>query len=118
MFGLREGRFSYRAKGACVQRNCDANLEAVDRGTPHNWKNWQWKMKSDDRHHIRMAVNDRASSSRKLISGVLMSDSPICRRLLPCGGRARVPFYWIPLMANHRRLHLQWALGHRAWQAD
>ncbi|GFT54279.1 transposable element Tcb2 transposase [Trichonephila clavipes] len=31
--------------------------------------------------------------------------------------RARVPLYRIPLTAKHRRLRLQWAHEHRAWQA-
>ncbi|GFY11260.1 transposable element Tcb1 transposase [Trichonephila clavipes] len=44
--------------------------------------------------------------------------SSIRRRLLHRGLRARVPLYKIPLTANHRRLQLQWAHEHRAWQAD
>ncbi|GFS68758.1 HTH_Tnp_Tc3_2 domain-containing protein [Trichonephila clavipes] len=47
-----------------------------------------------------------------------MSASPIRRRLLHRGLRARVPLYRILLTANHRRLHLQWAHEPRAWQAD
>ncbi|GFX01572.1 transposable element Tc1 transposase [Trichonephila clavipes] len=47
-----------------------------------------------------------------------MSASSIRRRLLHRGLRARVPLYKIPLTANLRRLRLQWAHEHRAWQAD
>ncbi|GFX99283.1 transposable element Tcb1 transposase [Trichonephila clavipes] len=71
-----------------------------------------------------MAVNDRTTSSRQLTArwstatGVLMSASSIRRRLLNRGLRARLPLNRIPLMANHRRLRLQWAHEHRAWQAD
>ncbi|GFW06514.1 transposable element Tc1 transposase [Trichonephila clavipes] len=43
----------------------------------------------DDRHLLCMAVTDHTASSRQ-----------------------------IPHTANHRRLHLQWAHEHRAWQAD
>ncbi|GFW32390.1 transposable element Tcb1 transposase [Trichonephila clavipes] len=47
-----------------------------------------------------------------------MSASSIRQRLLHRGFRARVPLRRIPLTANHRRLRLQWAHEHRAWQAD
>ncbi|GFV53333.1 transposable element Tcb2 transposase [Trichonephila clavipes] len=47
-----------------------------------------------------------------------MSVSSILRRLLHYGLRAMVPFYRIPLTANHRWLRLQWAHERRAWQAD
>ncbi|GFY15648.1 transposable element Tc1 transposase [Trichonephila clavipes] len=47
-----------------------------------------------------------------------MSAWSIRRRLLHRGSRARVLLYRIPLTANHRRLRLQWAHEHRAWQAD
>ncbi|GFX59615.1 transposable element Tcb2 transposase [Trichonephila clavipes] len=50
--------------------------------------------------------------------GVLMPASSIRRRLLHRGLGARVPLYRIPLKANHRQPHLQWAPEHRAWQAD
>ncbi|GFW77059.1 transposable element Tcb2 transposase [Trichonephila clavipes] len=75
----------------------------------------------DNRHLLRMAVNDRTASSRQLAvpwftaTGVVSS---ICSRLLHSGLRARVPLYRIPLKANHRRLCLQWAHEHRSWQAD
>ncbi|GFX06071.1 transposable element Tc1 transposase [Trichonephila clavipes] len=78
----------------------------------------------DDRHLLRMAVNDRTASSRQLkarwstATGVLMPASSIRRRLLHRGLGARVPLYRIPLAANQRRLRLQWAHEHRAWQAD
>ncbi|GFX65614.1 transposable element Tc1 transposase [Trichonephila clavipes] len=47
-----------------------------------------------------------------------MSASSIRRRLLHRGLRARVSLYKIPLTTNLRRLRLQWAHEHRAWQAD
>ncbi|GFT45921.1 uncharacterized protein TNCV_2250591 [Trichonephila clavipes] len=78
----------------------------------------------DDRHLLRMEVNDCIASSRHLVAcwftatGVLMSASSIRRRLLHRGLRARVPLYRILLKVNHRRLRLQWAHEHRAWQAD
>ncbi|GFY35445.1 transposable element Tcb2 transposase [Trichonephila clavipes] len=56
----------------------------------------------DDRHLLRMAGNERRASSKQLAArwstatGVLM----------------------ILLTANHRRMCLQWAHEHRAWQAD
>ncbi|GFX09748.1 transposable element Tcb2 transposase [Trichonephila clavipes] len=71
-----------------------------------------------------MVVNDRTISSRLLVprwsttTGALMSASSIRRRLLHRGLRARVPLYRIPHTANHRWLRLQWAHGHKAWQAD
>ncbi|GFV98605.1 transposable element Tcb2 transposase [Trichonephila clavipes] len=70
-----------------------------------------------------MVVNDRTASSRQLAArwstatGVLMSASSICRRLLHRILRARVPLYRI-LTTNHRRLRLQWAHEHKVWQAD
>ncbi|GFX90392.1 transposable element Tcb2 transposase [Trichonephila clavipes] len=71
-----------------------------------------------------MTVYDNTASSRQLAAhwltatGVLMSASSIHRCLLHRVLRARVPLNRIPLMANHRRLHLQWAHEYRAWQAD
>ncbi|GFV65799.1 transposable element Tcb2 transposase [Trichonephila clavipes] len=47
-----------------------------------------------------------------------MSALSIRRRLLHRRLRIMVPLYRIPLTANHRRLRLQWAHEHRAWQAD
>ncbi|GFW57738.1 transposable element Tcb2 transposase [Trichonephila clavipes] len=47
-----------------------------------------------------------------------MPASSIRRHLLHRGLRARVPLYRIPFTANHRRLRLQWAHEHRAWQSD
>ncbi|GFW21763.1 transposable element Tc1 transposase [Trichonephila clavipes] len=77
-----------------------------------------------DRHLLHKVVNDRTASSRQsaarwsTATGVLMSTSSIPRHLLHCGLRARVPLYSIPVTANHRRLRLQWAHEHRAWQSD
>ncbi|GFV68314.1 transposable element Tcb1 transposase [Trichonephila clavipes] len=66
----------------------------------------------DDRHLLRMTMNDRAASSRQLAArwstatGVLKSASSIRRRLLHRELRARMPLYRIPLTANHRRLRI------------
>ncbi|GFU51855.1 HTH_Tnp_Tc3_2 domain-containing protein [Trichonephila clavipes] len=71
-----------------------------------------------------MAVIDRTAFSKQLaarwstVTSVLMPASSIRRRLLHRGLRARVPLYRIPLIANHRLLHLQWVHEHRAWQDD
>ncbi|GFX86182.1 transposable element Tc1 transposase [Trichonephila clavipes] len=75
----------------------------------------------DDRHMLRMAVNDHTASSKQLVAcwstatGVLMSASSIRRRLLHRGLHVRVPLYRIPLTANHQRLRLQRAHGHKTW---
>ncbi|GFT11601.1 transposable element Tc1 transposase [Trichonephila clavipes] len=72
---------------------------------------------------LRMAVNDSTASSRQLAArwstatGILTLASSIRQRLLHRGLCVRVPLYRIPLTANHRRLHLQWAQEHRVWQA-
>ncbi|GFX77485.1 transposable element Tcb2 transposase [Trichonephila clavipes] len=74
----------------------------------------------DDRHLLRMRVNDCTANSRQLTArwstatGVLMSASSIRRRLLHRGLRARVPLYRISLMTNHRWLRRPWAHKHRA----
>ncbi|GFX39626.1 transposable element Tcb2 transposase [Trichonephila clavipes] len=47
-----------------------------------------------------------------------MLASSIRPRLLHRGLRVRVPLYRIRLTASHRRLRVQWAHEHRAWQAD
>ncbi|GFW31837.1 transposable element Tcb2 transposase [Trichonephila clavipes] len=76
----------------------------------------------DDRHLLRMAMNDSTASSRQLAArwstatSVLMSASSIRRRPLHRGLLASVPLYRIPLTANHQRLRLEWAHEHRAWQ--
>ncbi|GFU92511.1 transposable element Tc1 transposase [Trichonephila clavipes] len=125
--GLREGGFTYRAIGARVQWNGSTVMRV--------WKQWTEENRTtrktgsgqrnvmsvrDDRHLLRMAVNDRATSSRQFAArwstatGVLMSASSIRRRLLHRRLRARVPLYRISLTENHRRLRLQWVHEHRA----
>ncbi|GFX42897.1 transposable element Tc1 transposase [Trichonephila clavipes] len=95
-----------RSSCAAEQFPSDASLEAMDRRAPNNSTNWQWTTKvtsaRDDRHLLRMAVNDRTASSRQLAARWSTSTSVLM----------------IPLTANHRRLRLQWAHEHRAWQAD
>ncbi|GFV53214.1 transposable element Tcb2 transposase [Trichonephila clavipes] len=69
-------------------------------------------------------MNEHTASSRQLATrwsiatGVLMSAPSIRRRLLHRGLRLKMPLYMNPLTANHRRMRLQWAHEHRAWQAD
>ncbi|GFW23148.1 transposable element Tc1 transposase [Trichonephila clavipes] len=73
IIGLREGGFSYRAIGAREQRNSSTVMRV--------WKQWtdahrttrktgsgRRKVTSarDDRHLLRMAVNNRTASSRQL----------------------------------------------------
>ncbi|GFV06478.1 transposable element Tcb2 transposase [Trichonephila clavipes] len=55
----------------------------------------------DDQHLLRMAVNDHTASSRQLAA---------------CWSTAT----GVPISASsiYRRLRLQWAHEHRAWQAD
>ncbi|GFX56511.1 transposable element Tc1 transposase [Trichonephila clavipes] len=128
---LREGGFSYHVTGARVQRNSSTVMRV--------WKQWTDEHRTarktgsgrrkvtlahKDRPLLLMAVNDCTASSRQLAArwstatGLLMSASSICRHLLHHRLRARVPVYRIFLTANHRRLRLQWAHGHRALQAD
>ncbi|GFX56888.1 transposable element Tcb2 transposase [Trichonephila clavipes] len=68
---LRDEGFSFRAIGARVQRNSDTSLEAGDRRAPNNSKTGSARRKvtsaRDDRHLLRMAVNDRTASSRQLV---------------------------------------------------
>ncbi|GFU05103.1 uncharacterized protein TNCV_574541 [Trichonephila clavipes] len=85
IISLREGGFSYRAIGVRVQRNNFTVMRV--------WKQWtdehrptrkigsgRWKVTSarNDRHLLRMVVNDRTVSSRQLAAhwftatGVLM----------------------------------------------
>ena len=71
-----------------------------------------------------MAVNDSTASSRQLLAhcytttAVLMTSLSIHRRLKHRKMREKMPLNRIPFTANHRRLRLQWAPEHRAWQDD
>ncbi|GFW48654.1 transposable element Tc1 transposase [Trichonephila clavipes] len=127
IIGLQEGGFSYREIRAREQRNSSTAMRI--------WKQWTDELRisrktgngrrkvtsaRDDRHLLCMAVNDSTISSRQLAArwssatGVLMSASSFCGRLLHRGLHARVPMYRISLTANHRRLRLQWAHELRA----
>ncbi|GFU90935.1 transposable element Tc1 transposase [Trichonephila clavipes] len=131
IISLREGEFSYHAIGVRVQWNSSTVIRV--------WKQWTDEHRAtrksgsgrrkdmlahDDRHLLRMALNDRSASSRQLAArwstatGVIMSASSIRQRLLHRGLRASVPLHRIPLKANPRRLCLQWAHEHRVWQSD
>ncbi|GFW94311.1 transposable element Tcb2 transposase [Trichonephila clavipes] len=111
---------------AAEQFHRDVSLEADEHRTIRKIISGRRKVTSvhDDRHLLRMAVNDRTASSRQLAArwstttDVLMLTLSIRRRLLHRGLRSRLPLYRISFAANHRRLRLQWAHEHRAWQAD
>ncbi|GFU08986.1 transposable element Tcb2 transposase [Trichonephila clavipes] len=128
---LNGGGFSYRAIGARVQRNSSTVMRVWkqwthEHRTSHKTGSGRRKVTSarDDRHLLRIVVNDRTASSRQLAArrstatGVLMTALSIRRRLLHRGLCAKVPLYRMSLTENHRRLSLQWAHEHRAWQAD
>ncbi|GFS92791.1 transposable element Tc1 transposase [Trichonephila clavipes] len=106
IIGLRGRRFSYHAIWARVQRSSSTVMRV--------WKHWTDEHRTsrkfgsrrrkvtsarDDQHLLRMAVNDCTAASRQLVA-----------RWSTATGD--------PLTANHRRLRLQWAHKHRAWQAD
>ena len=69
-----------------------------EHGTTWEIVNWQRKVTSacNNRHLLRMAVNNRTSSFRQLVTrfsvatGILISSSLICKRLLHRGERSRV----------------------------
>ena len=95
IIGLREGGFFYRAMTARVQRNSSTVIRVQKQCTDEHQTtqkpgSGRRKVMStrDNRHLLRMAVNDRTASSRKLaarwstVTGVLMSASSIRRRLL------------------------------------
>ncbi|GFV57230.1 transposable element Tcb1 transposase [Trichonephila clavipes] len=100
IIGLREGGFSYCTIGARVQRNSCTVMRVWKQGNDEhlatrNTGSGRRKVTSacDDRHLLRMAVNDRTASSRQLAArsstatGVLMSASSIHRHPLHHGLR-------------------------------
>ncbi|GFW89965.1 transposable element Tc1 transposase [Trichonephila clavipes] len=96
IIGLLEGGFFYHARGTRVQPNSSTVMRVWKQGTDKHRttrKTGSGRRKltlaRDDQHLLRMSVNDRTASSRQT-----------------------------PLTANHRRLRLQWAHEHRAWQGD
>ena len=122
--GLQNGGFSYSAIAA---EQCEFGSSG-----PTSTKQLE-KLAADDGRWRQQAMIDTCSAWRwmatqlppgswqhvgLLLAGVLMSASSIHRHLLHCGLPARVPLYKIPLMANHRRLHLQRAHELWAWQAE
>ncbi|GFX53288.1 transposable element Tcb2 transposase [Trichonephila clavipes] len=109
IIGFREG-FSYHAIGASVKPNSSTVMrvwkQLIDeRRITRKTGSGRRKVMSarDDRHLLRMVVNDRTASSRQLAArwstatGILMPASTICRHLLHRGLPARVPLYRIPL---------------------
>ncbi|GFU62793.1 transposable element Tc1 transposase, partial [Trichonephila clavipes] len=111
---------------AAEQFHIHGSLEAVDRRTPSNSKSgsgqWMRTSEGDDRHLIRIALNDRTASPGQLAAhwtiatGVLMSASSIRRRLLHRRLLARVPLSRIPLTPKHQWLRLPWDSELRSWQ--
>ncbi|GFU45385.1 transposable element Tc1 transposase [Trichonephila clavipes] len=129
--GLRVGGFSYHSIGVRVQRNSSTVMRVwkqrtdEHRATKKTGSGRQNMMLArDDRHMLRMVVMTVQIHPGSwqhvglLLQVYLMSASPIRRRLLHLGLRARVSLYMIPFTANHRRLCLQWAHEHRAWDHD
>lgn len=75
----------------------------------------------DDRHLIRMAVTDRAATSRSLSQqmGTFARQQPsartVRRRLQQHGLSARRPWLRLPLTLHHRQERLQWCTQRRTW---
>ncbi|GFV16972.1 uncharacterized protein TNCV_1768831 [Trichonephila clavipes] len=74
IIGLRGGGFSYRAIGARVQRNSSTVIRVWkqwtdEHGTTRKTGSGRRKVTSarDDRHLLRMAVNNHTASSRQLV---------------------------------------------------
>ena len=69
----------------------------------------------DDRHVVRMAMMDHTASSTVLsrcwstATGLDLSASIVCLRLLTAELVARMPLHRLPLSRVHQRLRLQWA---------
>ncbi|GFU65192.1 transposable element Tc1 transposase [Trichonephila clavipes] len=99
---LREGRFSFRATGARVQRVWKQWIDEYR--TIRKTSSGQRNVTSgqEDQYLLRRAVNDRTASSWQLAAhwstatGVLMWPASIRRRLLHRGLLTRVPLYRIP----------------------
>ncbi|GFW27456.1 transposable element Tc1 transposase [Trichonephila clavipes] len=98
IIGLREGGFSYRAVGAHVQLNSSTVVQVCKQWTDEHRTNRKTGSEprkvtsaSDDRHLLRMIVNDCTASSMQLAArwsidtSVLMSTTSIRRRLLHRG---------------------------------
>ncbi|GFW30990.1 transposable element Tcb1 transposase [Trichonephila clavipes] len=85
----------------------------------HRLTNRHHATQQNGKHHFCHAQHHRLSQYG--IEDCLQSRRPkenaYSTRLLHHGLRASVPLYRIPLTVNHRRLRLQWAHEHRAWQA-
>ena len=75
----------------------------------------------DDRHLIRMAVTDRAATSRSLSQqmGTFARQQPsartVRRRLQQHGLSARRPWLRLPLTLHHRQERLRWCTQRRTW---
>ncbi|GFV56211.1 transposable element Tcb2 transposase [Trichonephila clavipes] len=118
IIGLWKGGISYRAIELRVRWTNDCR---ATRKTGSG----RWKVASgcDARQLLRRVMNYSTASSRLLeacwssATCQLMSASSIRRRLLHRGIGCKVDLYMISIMALHRRLRLQWAHEHRAWEA-
>ncbi|GFT33685.1 transposable element Tc1 transposase [Trichonephila clavipes] len=106
----------------------DVSLEVVDQRAENNSKNWQWKTEGDvstRRSTPAPHGGERPCSFLQSVGNTLI----YCYRCTNVGFvnsstsaapwiACKVPLYKIPLTAHLRRLRLQWADEHRAWQAN
>lgn len=75
----------------------------------------------EDRHLIRMALQDRSASSSALaqqwnsVTHRSLSGVTVRRRLLRCGLPARRPLLRLPLTNVHKHARLQWCMERRHW---
>ena len=78
----------------------------------------------DDRHLVHMAVTDRTASSTVLnqnwstATGLDLSASTVCRRVLRAGLVACMPLCRLPLYRDYQCLRLQWAYERCYWRAE
>ena len=131
MVGLREAGLYYRYNPA---RTGHAAMTVM-----HVWNQWREEGRTqrlagtgprnvttarDDRHLVRMDVTDRRFPSTvfsrywSTATGLDLSVSTACRRLLRAGLVARVPLRRLPLSSDHQRLRLQLARESRHWRAE
>ena len=77
----------------------------------------------DDRHLVCMAMTDHTASFTVLsqywsaATGLDLSGSTVCRRLLRAELVARMPLHRLPLSREHQCLRLQWACECHHWHA-
>ncbi|GFY27927.1 transposable element Tcb1 transposase [Trichonephila clavipes] len=117
----RDCGLSYREIGSRVGRNQTTVMRICDRwmqeGTTdrHGQSHPpQCTTSREDRQILRIAVTDRAVTSRIVAQHIesvthhSVSARTIRRRLQQSGLTSRRPLLGLPLTQNHRRLHRQW----------